>query len=331
MTTADLLAKQLQRLHLQLPPMAFNSDVDTPSFHVPDAGVYLDHYDLKRLTEGRETQHFIGALNCLDYNIAVQYWLPPTPTGTVFVVHGYFDHAGLYGHLIEYLLKHNLAVVAFDLPGHGLSDGEQVSIASFDHYVEVFEAILVRAQAHLPQPWHSIGQSTGGAIILKHLLQESADRHLFTNIAILAPLLHPRHWRRSRLVYILVHRFMLRIARTFQRNSGDTAFLTFLTSHDPLQARHIPLQWIGAMKGWIEEFHALPVTTYPLHIIQGDQDTTLDWRYNLKQFRRKLPNADIHIIKGARHHMANECAPLRSLVFAAMGFEAALRVNLPEG
>ncbi len=327
--TAHLLAKQLQHLHLQLPPMTFNSNVDTPSFRLPDASVYLDHYDLQRLTAGRQMQHFIGTLNCLAYNIAVQYWLPPMSTGTVFVVHGYFDHAGLYGHLIEYLLNRNLAVVAFDLPGHGLSDGEQVSIASFDHYVEVFDAILVRAEAHLPKPWHSVGQSTGGAIILKHLLQEPADRHLFADIAILAPLLRPRHWQGNRLVYMLIHRFMSRMTRKFQANSGDAAFLEFLANKDPLQARHIPLLWIGAMKRWTEEFHALPVSAHPVHIIQGDQDTTLDWRYNLKQFRHKLPNANIHIINGARHHMVNECAPLRSQVFAAMGFETAPRVDLP--
>jgi alpha-beta hydrolase superfamily lysophospholipase len=320
LTEIDFLAARLQSLHVQLPKLSFEPDADTVSTHLPEAKTYLDHYNLSYLSEQASVRHYIGSVKCSGYTIACQYWLPTEPTGTAFVVHGYFDHAGLYGHLFQYLLDKNLVVVAFDLPGHGLSDGEQVSIASFDHYVEVFEEILAAANNHLPQPWHSIGQSTGGAIVLKHLLEETSNNHLFTHISLLAPLLHPRRWHSNRLVYLIAHRFLSRLKRRFLTNSGDPAFLAFLNSQDPLQARHIPLEWIGAMKRWTEEFHDLPISSYPLSIIQGDQDSTLDWRYNLKKLCDKLPQAKIHIIKDARHHLVNETDAIRTQVFEAMGF-----------
>ncbi|RLA45418.1 MAG: alpha/beta hydrolase [Gammaproteobacteria bacterium] len=336
MAEPEALLDQLQRLHLQLPKLTFDPGRDTPGSLLPGADIYLDHYGLESLTTNSGaklsgskltgtkqagTQHFLGSTQSCGYTIACQYWLPAAPTGTVFVVHGYFDHVGLYGHLFQYLLNKNLAVVAFDLPGHGLSDGEQVSIASFDHYVEVFDSILDFATSHMPQPWHSVGQSTGGAIVLKHLLEEASDKHMFHNIALLAPLLHPYKWQSNRLVYLLAHRFLTRITRNFSKNSGNQHFVDFLAQHDPLQAQHIPLEWIGAMKRWTEEFHDLPCNDYPLHIIQGDCDVTLDWHYNLKRFRDKLPKANIHMVTGAQHHLVNETEVLRIQAFDAMGFD----------
>ncbi len=333
-TSADieLLAEQLKNLHPQLPELSFDPDDDTPGSststlstigdpYLSNVSAYLNHYGLAALGEGRGLRHFLGAKKCQGYTIACQYWLPKAPVGTAFVVHGYFDHSGLYGHLFEYLLSKDLAVVAFDLPGHGLSDGERVSIASFDHYVEVFDDILDYATGHLPQPWHGIGQSTGGAIVLKHLLAENPYKPTFGKIALLAPLLHPYRWRGNRLIYALAHRFLPHIKRHFTENSGNAGFVKFVTEQDPLQARHIPLEWIGAMKRWTKEFHNLPNNDFPLKIIQGDLDKTLDWRYNLKQFRRKLPKAEIYMVSGGHHHLVNETSDLRRQAFGFMDFE----------
>ena len=319
MAKLEDLTASLQRLHEQLPALTLDPQKDRDNGASPEANTYREHYGLVHLTENKQVNHSLGAIPLGGYSIACQYWLPPAPVGTVFVVHGYFDHMGLYGHLFQYLLNQNLAVLAFDLPGHGLSDGERVTIASFDHYVEIFDALLALALKHLPQPWHGVGQSTGGAIVLKHLLKENSDTHLFDRIVLLAPLLHPRNWQTSRLVYFFAHRFLNHIRRHFTKNSGDPAFVEFLAHRDPLQATHIPLEWIGAMKRWTEEFRQLPPSEFPLTIIQGDRDQTLDWRYNLEQFQKKLPRARTHIIPGAQHHLVNERAELRTGIFNRMG------------
>lgn len=338
MADSKLLTEQLQSLHRQLPELNFDPCHDEPgdftnisastitttrNTYQSNARAYLDHYGLTALCIADGVRHFLGSKKCGGYTIACQYWLPKAPAGTAFVVHGYFDHTGLYGHLFEYLLGKNFAVVAFDLPGHGLSDGERVTIASFDHYVEVFEEILGYAKNHLPKPWHGIGQSTGGAIVLKHLLAENPAHPTFSNIALLAPLLHPYRWQGNRLIYLISHRFLPRIKRHFASNSGNPDFTDFVSRRDPLQAHHIPLEWIGAMKRWTEEFHNLPDNDFPLHIIQGDLDKTLDWRYNLKQFRRKLPKARICMVPGAQHHLVNETKSLRTLAFDLMGLGSA--------
>jgi len=314
----------LQDLHESLPPLNFEPDTDTPSQQIPHADSYLTHYKLADINAAAKaqhgTRHYLGKLNTAGYQVACQYWLPEEAKGTVFVVHGYFDHSALYRHLFSYLLERGYAVVAFDLPGHGLSDGERASIASFDHYVEAFDGLLAACANHLPQPWHAVGQSTGGAIVLKHLLEEVDGKSLFQHIALLAPLLHTRNWGRGRLTYRLLRRFISRIKRDFKSNSGDAAFLDFLKHSDPLQSRHIPLEWVGSMKRWTEEFHDLPINHKAITIVQGDRDMTLDWCYNLAQFQQKLPNADIKIIAGGQHHLVNEAKDLRNNTFAKMPF-----------
>ncbi len=335
-TAAPISAQALGVIARHLPQLSLDATQD-PTVTAA-ARAYLRHYNLPeepKLTRdmgdpathhpraddeaSSECIHRWGVLHTGDYTIACHYWHPVVAAkGTVFLVHGYFDHVGLYGHLVHYLLARDYSVVAFDLPGHGLSSGERVSIASFDHYAEVFDAVLTRAAAHFPRPWRAVGQSTGGAVILKCLLEQRGDTPQFAHIALLAPLVHPYRWTWNKLVYLVAHRFIKRIGRKFVTNSGNRAFLQFLSGQDPLQDRYIPLEWIGAMKRWTENFRRLPVSSFPVCIVQGDRDTTLDWRYNLKVLAHKLPNAKIHIVPGARHHLANETPELRSQIFAAM-------------
>ena len=305
-------------LRHSLPPLAFDPGTDADSSALAGAADYLRHYRLEPESLAPDVRHCMGTVVTNGYRIAAHYWLHPAPRGTVFVVHGYFDHIGLYGHLIRHLLARQLNVVAFDLPGHGLSDGERVTIASFDHYTEVLTGILARAAA-LPAPWHGVGQSTGGAILLKYLLDGEHPRPL-DRIALLAPLVHPRHWGLNRLVYLASHRWRKAIDRKFMVNSGDPEFLDFVQRRDPLQERHIPLEWIGAMKHWAEELQRLPPSPHPAIVVQGDADTTLDWRYNLRLLHNKLPNGRFHLVPGAQHHLVNEAEPVRNQVLAALGF-----------
>lgn len=322
--------EELSMLHRQLPPIAFDPSTDTASSRLPIAQDYLSYYNLHPEDFEPELEHFFGMsrVRLSDgeaVNIACHYWLKGGAKGTAFIVHGYFDHVGLYGYLIRELLERNLNVVAFDLPGHGISDGERATVASFDHYVEVFEALCIAARDNLPRPWHAIGQSTGGAIVLKHLLEEEQRKlnpvdnkgeHTFDRIILLAPLVYPRFWAFNRLVYRLAHRVIKRIDRAFVANSGDSDFVEFVKSRDPLQSRYLPLEWVGAMKRWTEELEVLPSSNRPVKIIQGDRDSTLDWEDNLDSLREKLPRATIHMVPGAQHHLVNETELLRKEIFA---------------
>ncbi|WP_423811416.1 alpha/beta hydrolase, partial [Pseudomonas aeruginosa] len=42
--------------------------------------------------------------------------------GSLLLMHGYYDHMGLYRHVVDWALGMGFSVLACDLPGHGLSE-----------------------------------------------------------------------------------------------------------------------------------------------------------------------------------------------------------------
>ncbi len=311
--------QQLQDLRAALPDLAFDParDAQVPLTHLADR--YLNYYGLEF---GDAFFHRWGRVVFAPYTIAAHYWLPNgagtiPPQGMVLIVHGYFDHVGLYGHLIRHLLDAGYGVVAFDLPGHGLSSGERASIATFDHYVEVMEELLARLETVFTCPLGAVGQSTGGAILLKHL--ERGGTRDFHRVSVLAPLVEPAWWWLNKLVYALAHKRLQSIKRKLTASSSDPQLLPFLKA-DPLQADRIPIEWIGAMKGWVGEVRSMTPCEYPVSVIQGTADKTLAWRSNLRLLGRKFPRARVERVEGAQHHMVNEAPALRERIFDLLDF-----------
>jgi lysophospholipase len=311
--------QQLQDLRACLPDLAFDPDKDQPISQTLLAAHYLRYFGID--FEGKYF-HRWGRVMLPTYTIASHYWLPALATdlpekGMVVIVHGYFDHVGLYGHLIRYLLESGYGVVAFDLPGHGLSSGERASIESFTHYVEVFKALLAEIQGKFNVPVSAIGQSTGGAILLKYLANGGDG---VGKVTLLAPLVEPAYWWFNRAIYALSGHRLKGMKRKFLANSSDGNFVNFLAHGDPLQARYIPIAWIGAMKSWVDECRAMVPCDHPVTVLQGTADTTLAWRFNLKLLTKKFPQGRFVQIEGARHHLVNERDELREQVFEQMGF-----------
>ena len=308
-------ANDAQVLRDSLPELDLNTTL-------PPGGsfsTYLQFYglDVGSLCPERvqDIRHTFGAFTSAEFRIACHYYAPPPEQlkGTVILVHGYYDHVGLYTHLLRYCLARNLAVVAFDLPGHGLSSGAPAAIDSFSQYVQVFSdslgiAKLVQAQA----PVHVLAQSTGGAIVMDYCLNHCMrSQQQIDNIVLLAPLVRPVSWRRGSLTYAVVRRFIKGIKRSFAINSHDSEFLRFLSEDDPLQCRLLPVAWVGALKNWLQEFDNYHACNKAIKVIQGTGDTTVDWRYNLTRIKEKFPKSKAVILEQARHHLANESQEIR--------------------
>ncbi|ACE82899.1 alpha/beta hydrolase [Cellvibrio japonicus] len=297
-----------------LPPLRV--EVTADNLNTQDARVqaYLAYYGI-HFARNPGLVHGFGGLEIAGYRIATHYWLPAGAKGTLVVVHGYYDHAGIFGHAIRFGLEQQLAVVAFDLPGHGLSSGDRVAIDRFDTYADILAGVLERLQPVLPQPLYALGQSTGGAVLLNHLWRYPRQAAHWHRIALAAPLLLPRGWILGRISYALLRPFCRRLRRSRSRSSHDETFLEFLDQRDPLQDKTLSVQWVGAMKDWNAQFRAFPAKETPLLVVQGTADGTVAWRYNLRQIRRKLPHARVALIEGAGHQLVNERDDYRQQAF----------------
>ncbi|UAW98834.1 alpha/beta hydrolase [Halopseudomonas nanhaiensis] len=271
-------------------------------------------------------QH-LGRIRVDRFHLAVQVWRPARPRGSLIILHGYYDHMGLYGHIISWALQHDLAVLAFDLPGHGLSSGERASIDCFTQYQAALDGVLAHAADwELPAPWHLIGQSTGGAILIDRLLHGPLPEQLGETI-LMAPLVRPRQWGMSQMSLRLLGGFVQQLGRRFTDNSNDRDFLDFIRERDPLQPQVLPVAWVQALEKWIPRIEsASPVAYRPL-VVQGKKDGTVDWQHNIRVLEQKFDVPEVFYLDQARHHLVNEGKALRQQYLAWLAQRLGLAVT----
>ena len=304
------------QLSAQLRPLTFSGAPEMTDIEAR----YCHYYRIDKETRITGTTHRLGYIDALGFRIAIHTYAPPRPRGTVFVLHGYFDHVGLYGHLIEYLIREGFAVVAYDLPGHGLSSGEPVSIKEFSQYQAVLQACLEVCRGHMPEPWLAVGQSTGAAVLVEFLCRHrfSLENSPFKHWVLLAPLVRPLGWRSALVLHSVLGPFLRTWKRVFMPNSHDSEFVRFLKDKDPLQSKTVSIDWVGALRRWVKEIESSEPLAHPVTIIQGKEDTTVDWQHNIPQLQKLLPNAEVKYLPEGRHQLVNESVAIRNAAFGWM-------------
>ena len=97
----------------------------------------------------------------------VRLWTPnSTPRALIFILHGYAEHGGRYSHVAEALVAQDLAVLAPDHVGHGLSEGERALITDFGLVVDDLGATAsaTSEKLNVAVPLLLVGHSMGGLL-----------------------------------------------------------------------------------------------------------------------------------------------------------------------
>jgi alpha-beta hydrolase superfamily lysophospholipase len=313
MSPPDISAVRRELLHLDL------------SVYAPLKGglaAFVRYYGIDMEAQVPGIRHYVGWFESPGYQIATHVFLPEQEKeqGTVFVLHGYLDHAGLYQHVIRDCLQRGFAVVVPELPGHGLSSGERIDIPDFDDYQMMLDALVHQYGEALPAPWFGIGQSTGGGILMDHVLTACAagQKPFFQSVLLLAPLLRPVQWLQIRFGYWLMRHFRTGMPRIFRNNTSDHKFLRFVKEDDPLQERWVPMRWIGALRHWVLHMLALPSCDFPVMLVQGQRDETIEWQGNNEFVRTRFNVVHEALLPNASHQLANEREDLRQPVHDAI-------------
>jgi len=287
------------------------------------ASLELQAYRRLYALDALDCEHWQGYVEMPLFKLHVQVFQPKLLDGekikgTVFLLHGYLEHSGIYQPIIREIIDQGFSVLTYDLPGHGLSNGSSASIQNFDHYQQVLEAVYryVKHAAQLPKPWVGIGQSTGGAIWMHHLLAfaERRENPYVDRVLLLSPLIRPAKsaWWHNSVGLGIIRRIKREVPRHFRRNNHNPEFLRFVRLKDPLQPRMMGMDWILAMSKWMQEMEQRPPCRIPVWLAQGAQDQTVDWNYNIEFIRRKFRLQTLLMLEEGSHQLINERADIRA-------------------
>jgi alpha-beta hydrolase superfamily lysophospholipase len=302
-----LTPQQLQELRQQLPTFAEQAPLS------PLLQEFCRYYGIDFETHKPHVTHGVGTVASRHDTLAVHLWQQPTATSNLLLVHGYFDHTGLFGKLIEYGLSRNCNVLIFDLPGHGLSTGEAAAIDDFGAYGRAIADVLSKV-ALSDLPLWVMGQSAGCAALVEYARNYPWP---FAGAVLLAPLVRPVSWTKVRVGHMLLQHFTDSMPREFRKNSSDQEFLEFIR-RDPLQSPRISLRWVKALRRWLASLPQEDLGAGPALVLQGDADGTVDWRYNMTVIEKLFPGSKIEYLPGAGHHLANESSPQRERYLAVV-------------
>ncbi len=277
-------------------------------------GYLLDEYRECYGLDFQVTNYRAGLLRVAEESIFLQFFEPQDSNSRrkrecILISHGYYDHAGLYGHLIEHLLSRGWNVAIFDHIGHGLSSGSRAEIQDFDQYVQVLSRVVEQLENKENQKIrHWIGQSMGCSVLLEYFA--SGPKKLEGELILLAPLVRPYSWSWLRFYFSLIKHFVNKRPRKFEKKGPNQEFLDLLLN-DPLQARILPVNWVQAMVNWFERFEKRRIVFEKLIVVQGLKDKTVSSRHNLSVLRHFCRSIRLLEIPKAKHHLVNETEPIR--------------------
>lgn len=302
----------------------FPSEVGKETF--PELSKYHSFYGFDFLND--DCKKLVGWVDSSEFRVVLQTFIPRDPIGSVLIMHGYFDHAGIYGHLIRFLIEQGFAVAIHDMPGHGLSSGKRTSITDFSQYQAVLDSVLSACKPLMPEPFHAIGQSTGGAILLDRLSQAVKSPGIdFQRVILLAPLVRPTAWNGVKFLHRIVEPFAEVWKRSFSKNSNNENFVAFLKTEDPLQSKTLSVDWVGALKNWVPDIESRPPKKMHLTVIQGLADTTVEWKHNVPVIRRLFQDVKIAYLEGCHHHLVNESETKRKIIFKLISHELGITLR----
>lgn len=135
--------------------------------------------DLKRQAKIMHKQYETYIHSFDNTRLFIQRWEPETVKGTLFITHGQGEHSDCYSRLIDSLRDTSWRIIAWDLRGHGRSDGKRGYAESFDHYCQDFMFVLkhLEAEQQIQYPLALFAHSMGGLIQLKSLIKNPSLKH----------------------------------------------------------------------------------------------------------------------------------------------------------
>ncbi|XVF09400.1 hypothetical protein REPUB_Repub07fG0089200 [Reevesia pubescens] len=245
-----------------------------------------------------------------------QSWTPISVKvrGLVVILHGLNEHSGRYCDFAKWLNANGFKVYGMDWIGHGGSDGLHAYVHSLDDAVTDMKMFLEKVLAENPGiPCFCFGHSTGGAIVLKAVLDPKIEAQvagiILTSPAVGVQPSHPIFVVLAPVISFLLPRYQVSVAN----KKGMPV------SRDPvaLVAKYSdPLVYTGALRVRTG-YEILRITSYlqqnmnrlrvPFLVLHGTDDTVTDPQASQKLYEEAAStDKTIKLLEGLLHDLLFE-------------------------
>lgn len=258
-------------------------------------------------------QRYITFTSFDSLRLFARIWSPAGQARAVVVlIHGGFEHSGRYEHVAAYLVERRLAVYAFDLRGHGKSEGRRGYVGNFEDILRDIDGFLSMAREENPGlPFFLLAHSAGGLAAVAYVI--SRRDHGVCGMILSAPALcihavptslaagaiHLLGWvfPKTRLP-IIDARFLSHDEQVVADYRADD-----LISTHGLEAGVLS-ELLHAMRTVCAQFHDIDI---PFLVLHGTDDRLADVRGS-RSLYEKARSADkaIRLYPGLYHEILNE-------------------------
>ncbi|XP_051113572.1 uncharacterized protein LOC127239450 [Andrographis paniculata] len=234
--------------------------------------------------------------------------------GLLVLLHGLNEHSGRYNDFAKKLNANGFKVYGMDWIGHGGSDGLHAYVPSLDYAVDDLKMFLDKVLAENPAvPCFCFGHSTGGAIVLKAVLDPKVQK-LVAGIVLISPAVgvQPSH----PLIVALAPLFSMFLPR-FQFSAANKPGAVVSRDPQALMAKYSdPLVFTGAIRmrtgyeilqttGYLQQ--NLQRVTVPFLVLHGMDDTVTDPEASRKLYlEASSADKSIKLYEGLLHDLLFE-------------------------
>lgn len=240
-----------------------------------------------------------------------QTWKTTKKEKAVIVLfHGLGEHSLRYQHVADFFTTAGISVVAFDLRGHGLSQGLRGHAPSYDVICDDIQFVLEKTRKQFPNiPAFLYGHSLGGELVLYYLLKR---KPAVKGAIITAPVLAPG--APVPPVKMLLAKMMNRVAPTFTLPNGldrsglsrdpqvEIKYSSDPRVHDMVSAR-LGMELLKNGVYILE--HAKELKT-PILLMQGSADRLVDVQKTIELSKRVPSSVTFKMWDGFYHELHNE-------------------------
>jgi alpha-beta hydrolase superfamily lysophospholipase len=243
-----------------------------------------------------------------------QSWHPTSALAAkaaLVIVHGLGSHSSLFQPLVERLVAENYCVYAFDLRGHGRSEGQRGYINCWDEYRQDLQQFVNWVQWQVgDRPCYLMGHSLCGAIALDYSLQfpDAVDGLILTAPAVSTQGISPLKLKLGRFLSWVYPRFSLNTGlRQRQPPTRDEAVNQAYTQ-DPLRhnqgTARLSTEFFKTNQ---QTWQRLPQLELPMLILQGEADLVAPVAMTRRCFGQlEGGNKRLHVYPGGYHDIWND-------------------------